>query len=340
MATASSPPSPKNVSPATLLPAAIAAVSEAMRICERISRESAGLDQHLKADDSPVTLADYCSQVLILRAILQVAPYPVVAEEDGEALRDRPELCSRICRWVREIHPEVMPAELPDLLDAGHPPSDFLQRYWTLDPIDGTKGYLRGGQYAVALALVENGRPILGVLGCPRYPITDESQTGALFTGGLDLPAQMRLSAAAPPRPIQVIESRDPLQARLCESVESSHTAHDRSAALISQLGIHPEPLRMDSQAKYAAVARGDAAIYMRLPVQKGYREKIWDHAAGVAVIEAAGGRVSDLNGKPLDFGRGDALEANRGVLASNGALHHAALAAVLANTPPEARWE
>jgi 3'(2'), 5'-bisphosphate nucleotidase len=78
----------------------------------------------------------------------------------------------------------------------------------------------------------------------------------------------------------------------------------------------------------------------MRLPVKRGYREKIWDHAAGVAVIEAAGGRVTDLNGKDLDFGCGEALDANRGVLASNGFLHDAVLAAVIATTPEGSRWE
>ena len=85
----------------------------------------------------------------------------------------------------------------------------------------------------------------------------------------------------------------------------------------------------MDSQAKYAAVARGDASIYLRLPTRKDYQEKIWDHAAGVAVITQAGGRVTDITGSPLDFTRGYTLAVNRGIIATNGAIHDAVVDAV-----------
>jgi 3'(2'), 5'-bisphosphate nucleotidase len=63
------------------------------------------------------------------------------------------------------------------------------------------------------------------------------------------------------------------------------------------------------------------------LPTGKGYVEKIWDHAAGLAVVREAGGRVTDVAGKPLDFTHGARLETNRGVIVTNGALHDAVLA-------------
>ena len=80
----------------------------------------------------------------------------------------------------------------------------------------------------------------------------------------------------------------------------------------------------MDSQAKYGAVARGEADFYIRMPSPKtpDYREKIWDHGAGKIVVEEAGGRVTDIVGKDLDFTRGRKLEDNRGVLVSNGLFH------------------
>jgi 3'(2'), 5'-bisphosphate nucleotidase len=78
----------------------------------------------------------------------------------------------------------------------------------------------------------------------------------------------------------------------------------------------------MDSQCKYAAVARGEADIYLRLPTRKDYQEKIWDHAAGWLVVTEAGGRVTDVGGKPLDFTKGRTLRDNRGVVATNGPLH------------------
>jgi 3'(2'), 5'-bisphosphate nucleotidase len=87
----------------------------------------------------------------------------------------------------------------------------------------------------------------------------------------------------------------------------------------------------MDSQAKYGAVARGDAALYLRLPSEKypNYREKIWDHAAGSLIIEEAGGRVTDMNGQLLDFTSDFKMHHNRGVVASNGTIHESVLEAL-----------
>ncbi|MFW6032399.1 MAG: inositol monophosphatase family protein [Phycisphaeraceae bacterium] len=69
--------------------------------------------------------------------------------------------------------------------------------------------------------------------------------------------------------------------------------------------------------------------MYLRLPTRADYREKIWDHAAGAIVVEEAGGKVTDIEGKPLDFSRGRKLENNRGVIATNGPIHDAVLEAV-----------
>jgi len=73
-------------------------------------------------------------------------------------------------------------------------------------------------------------------------------------------------------------------------------------------------------------VARGEGEIYLRPRSRPDYRENIWDHAAGVVVLEEAGGRVTDLDGRDLDFTRGRKLVDNRGVLATNGHVHEAVL--------------
>ncbi len=90
----------------------------------------------------------------------------------------------------------------------------------------------------------------------------------------------------------------------------------------------------MDSQAKYAVLAAGEGDVLLRLisPSRPDYREKIWDQAAGSIVIEEAGGRITDLDGKPLDFSHGRTLAKNRGILATNGHLHDAVLARLRAN--------
>ncbi len=321
------------------LPFCLSAVWEASRCCEAIADAFEVGDHQTKQDRSPVTIADYASQALIIaRLSAQTPEVGIVAEEGADDLRNDPELVKRIAGFTSQVNPEVNEATLIDLLDLGNHPGGN-GTFWTLDPIDGTKGFLRGGQYAVALALVEHGIPTLGILGCPRYEWAD-SGTGVVFTGGEGIPAQTWLSENATPHGIQTCADVPLEEAKLCESVESAHTAHDKSAALIETLGISKDVLRMDSQAKYAAVAHGAAAVYLRQPVKKGYREKIWDHAAGFAVIEAAGGRVTDLNGKALDFSQGQTLANNRGVLATNGPLHHATLSTVLAQTPDASRWE
>ena len=81
-----------------------------------------------------------------------------------------------------------------EAIDYGARECDFTQRYWTLDPVDGTKGFLRHDQYVVALALIEHGRPVLGVLGCPNLPCdlrSPEQGKGCLLTAVKGLPFQI-----------------------------------------------------------------------------------------------------------------------------------------------------
>jgi 3'(2'), 5'-bisphosphate nucleotidase len=118
---------------------------------------------------------------------------------------------------------------------------------------------------------------------------------------------------------------------RFAESVETAHGDQHLQERIARAVGITRPALRMDSQAKYGLVARGDAALYLRLPSPHApeYRENIWDHAAGTILVEEAGGRVSDMYGQPLDFASGVKMHANRGVVASNGAIHAAVIAAL-----------
>lgn len=92
------------------------------------------------------------------------------------------------------------------------------------------------------------------------------------------------------------------------------------------------QPLRVYSMVKYAAIARGDAEIFMKF-ARSGYKEKIWDHAAGVVIVEEAGGVVTDAGGRPLDFSRGVFLEGlDRGIVACSATLHEKIIGAVYAS--------
>jgi 3'(2'), 5'-bisphosphate nucleotidase len=124
----------------------------------------------------------------------------------------------------------------------------------------------------------------------------------------------------------EVTKTRD---IRFCESVEGAHSHKDRSKLIAEALAVAAPPVSVDSQCKYGLVARGDAELYLRVPRDTKYREKIWDHAAGVLILEEAGGKVTDLDGHPLDFSRGRELTVNRGIVASNGRVHPEVLSAI-----------
>ena len=99
--------------------------------------------------------------------------------------------------------------------------------------------------------------------------------------------------------------------------------------SLPALLGVKTSPIRIDSQCKYGIVARGDASIYLRLPKKSGYEEKVWDHAAGWLIVKEAGGEVTDIHGRPIDFSTGRTLSHNIGLVATNGKLHAQVLSAV-----------
>ena len=308
---------------------AIAAATAAAKVCEQV-RQTMVPEAIEKKDRSPVTVADFGAQAVVCKALLEAFPNdPVVGEEDAGELKT-PEMAERlqqVTRYVRQVAPEATPEAVTQWIDHGN--GDVAARYWTLDPIDGTKGFLRKDQYAVALALVENGEIKVGVLACPA--LTIGNKTGILLVAVRGEGATMQAIAGGSPEPIKVTSSSDAEHFRFVESVESGHGDQRLQSAIAQAAGITTDSMRMDSQAKYAAVASGQAVLYLRLPSPKSpdYREKIWDHAAGVIIVEEAGGRVTDMTGKPLDFSKAAKLVDNRGVIVSNGEIHDSVLSAL-----------
>lgn len=322
------------------LEVALAAVRQASRACRAVQ---SSLDPHTLAKDdrSPVTVADFASQALVARALLEAFPGdPLVGEEDAAALRD-PANAERLRQVHARVSAEVTatPDDVLRWIDRGLT-SEVQPRQWVLDPVDGTKGFLRGEQYAVALALLVGGAVEVAALACPNLPLAAAAALApdpAVPVGTVLFAVRGQgcraapLFEAGPSHPVRVSTRTEPATLRVCESVESAHTAHDRSALLVERLGITAPAVRLDSQAKYGVVARGQADLYLRLPTRPGYHEKVWDHAAGALVVQEAGGTVTDVDGHPLDFGQGRELRANRGVVASHGPCHALVVAALQA---------
>jgi 3'(2'), 5'-bisphosphate nucleotidase len=253
-----------------------------------------------------------------------------VAEEDSAALR-APEARVVLQSVLDVLHPSLPLSEdqVFNAIDRGRGVPG--ERFWTLDPIDGTRGFVRGDQYAVALALIVRGRVEMGLLGCPELSLSDDQAD----TAGSVVVAVRNHGAFRVPLtgdevlPLRVSSVGDPRQARVLRSLAAEHIDVDAFNPIVGMLRVEAAPILMDSQAKHACIAAGRADLLIRIPAAKTYREKIWDQAAGALIIEEAGGRVTDLHGAALDLGTGRALARNEGIIASNGLLHAAVLDAV-----------
>ncbi|XWS44698.1 hypothetical protein CRYUN_Cryun15aG0070200 [Craigia yunnanensis] len=286
------------------LAAAKKAASLAARLCQKVQKVLLQSDVQSKNDRSPVTVADYGSQALVSFVLHQEFPgeFSLVAEEDSKDLRKdgAQEIVERIAKLVNDsltsdgsYSVTLSTEDVLKAIDCGKSEGGSQGRHWVLDPIDGTKGFLRGDQYAIALALLDRGKVVLGVLACPNLPLT--------FISGAD--------RHCPNNEVGCLFFAEVGGGTYMQPLDGSST--------VKKLGVKAPPVRIDSQAKYGALSRGDGAIYLRLP-HKGYREKIWDHAAGYIVVTEAGGVVTDAAGKPLDFSRGKYLDLDTGIIVTN----------------------
>jgi len=314
------------------LNAAFRAVADACTVARQVQQQLDAVRQMIKDDKSPVTVADFAVQAIVSMSLTEaLGSSLIVGEEHAGELRsdDQSALREAVVNAVRSLRPDTSAQQVLDAID--HCDHDATaEGFWTLDPIDGTKGFLRGQQYAIALARIEHGRVVMGVMGCPNLPVSFESPLdmadlqGCIYTARLGGGSWEQAGTAfdGTCRPIKA-SPHDPQQAiRACESVEASHSKQDDSARILHDLGKSGTPARLDSQCKYAVVARSQADAYLRLPTGKNYVEKIWDHAAGMLIAQEAGAVVSDITGAPLDFSRGRRLELNRGVICAAPGLH------------------
>ena len=300
-------------------------LSDVISIAPKIQSELVSLN-FSKDDFSPVGVADFVIQTLVNRQLMKYFPTDtIIAEEDAQTLVNS-NLNESVIKYVRAIVPEATNNDIHTWLDFGR--NTNSKRIWTLDPIDGTKGFLRGGQYAIALALVIEGKVQIGILGCPHWPGSDQSNNefpGSILIAVRGKGAWLSLSTHKFDfKQLHVTDQISLSDLRILRSFEQSHTNVDLINRILKNLNIHSAPILMDSQVKYAVLASGSADLIIRTPPSNkpNYREKIWDIAAGSLIIEEAGGRVSDMNGIPLDFTTGRELNRNVGIIVSNSILH------------------
>jgi 3'(2'), 5'-bisphosphate nucleotidase len=308
--------------------AARAAVTAACIVCRHVR---AGTPAAItKADDSPVTIADFAAQAVVLHVLGERLGHEQVIAEEESALLRQPEafgVLERVLAAVRVAWPDATTDAVLEALDRGRSPSHPGAPCWALDPIDGTKGFLRGGQFAVCLARIEGDEPTLGLLGCPHMPadlgrdLAIADPVGTLLVAGPSGASWEPLSGGER-RPLEGWPG-DRARLVVTRSYESGHSRATDIERVLSLAGHSPtEILAVDSQVKYGLVARGRADVYVRIPEDRSRRDPVWDHAAGAMIARAAGLRVTDVRGQPLGWRKGALLSDNFGILCAPEPLH------------------
>ena len=290
-----------------------------------------------KTGDEPVSVADILSHLIIVHSISNDFGDDGFLSEENQLFGNskfwysevgqHKHLVDIILNCIEKVVPCIGRDALLGLADSS--PSigsvSDKDRLWVVDPIDGTKGYLNGRQFAIAISLLVNDEVVVAGVACPDLNLLgrkDMAKSGLIFSAVKGEGAYIWEMDEARPLPLVVRGEVERNILSYCESIEAPRTAKVLHRQIARKLGVTSEPIEIDSQCKYCLVARGDAALYLRLPRSPGRPEKIWDHSAGSLILEEAGGRVTDVFGSELDFARRPRLTSNVGVIATNGMMH------------------
>lgn len=311
--------------------------SKAVQLCADLTKQ---LQRRLKeesavskADFSPVTIGDFAVQALLTSVIHHEFPNDTfLAEESADELRKNEPLLDQVWRLL-EAHgssftgaspplktPESK-AELMDLIDmGGRNDKTDIGRKWVFDPIDGTATFMKGQQYAINCAFLINGREEIGIIGCPNLStsattthedVTDPDGLGLMIyavRGQGTWKRTMQMSSDLLPATQIPRHGEHASMDGLIWSDCSTYTStilhlHQQVAAKLKTSW--PGVDLYSSLMKYAALGLGHSSTCIRIFKYASWRSNMWDHAGGILIFEEAGGKVTDLEGKSIDFSRG-----------------------------------
>lgn len=225
----------------------VACVEEAAESIMRVYEEDYQIE--IKEDSSPVTTADKLSHQILTTRLPAIYNVPVLSEEGSVSWQERK-------GW---------------------------RRFWLVDPLDGTREFInKNGQFTINVALVEEHKPIFGMLYCPA---TTQCYYGASGSG-----AYKKVNSRW--QPIKVKRTSLADYTVVCSSLHSNK----RTELLLSELGIRSR-ITCGSAIKFTYVAEGKAQLYPRFGPTS-----LWDTAAGQCIVEEAGGQLVDQNLEPLKY--------------------------------------
>lgn len=300
-----------------------------------------------KDDLSPVTLADFAIQALLTSTLHAAFPTDqFVGEETASALRRSPALQARVWAALQTVtdasgvtlpsSPEDMCA-LIDLCGTGHPGRGG--RIWVFDPIDGTENFVQGLVYAVNAALLRDGEQVLSVVACPNmsagvsYPASD----AALDPAGEGFIA---LAVRGHGAHVRRLHGEDVEVTRLPRhavggglrsvSARNSSGLGGVHAEVARRLGVeYPGSVLLPWVIRWVLLALGVGNSTWWVYKSRDRLAKIWDHAGAMLLFEEVGGRVSDVDGRPIDLTADRKMIANYGIVAAPEDLHGNLLATV-----------
>ncbi|CAH0049511.1 unnamed protein product [Clonostachys solani] len=325
-----------------------AAVLRAALLTKKIQEKARGV---AKGDKSPVTEADFAAQALMISALQDAFPKDsFVGEEDSTVLRANEQLLQEVYKHVASApdvaNPETgskfaKPSDHEDMLSlidrGGKGTGGPNGRFWGMDPVDGTKTFLLGHQYAISLALIENGQQVVGVLCCPNLKLrngrvveesVDKDGLGIMLSAVKGKGVSVRYLSRSPelPQATRLERLRGPAELKdlhIVDSRSSTALRHDVVEQLAEKFGAsYPGTEVWSSHVRYATLILGGGDAQVRVPARPGLPVYIWDHAGTQLIFTEAGGKITDLDGKPMDFSAGRELSNNRGMIIAREAVH------------------
>lgn len=333
---------------------ALKIVQVASKLTSKVQVELTSNEILTKTDSSPVTISDLASQYLVLNHLhAQFPDDAFIAEEDTseETVQFLEEVLSLVKKYS-ENSPSI--EHLSKTINLGNSKGSvngINKRHWVLDPIDGTKGFIRGDQFAICLSLLDkDGNVILGVVGCPNLSLSKYYNPSLHGTHKFDYAsldaecgtdgyifyskAEEDFVSFAPSvkfafdnnhfrnpflRSVRASDNNIDLKKLITlEGFEKGHSSHDLQSLIKKKFHIE-NALHLDSQVKYCLLALNLGNLYLRLPTSLEFKEKIWDHAAGNCLLKSLKYNHTDaLDDLNVDFYKGGRFFLTKGVIASN----------------------
>lgn len=309
-----------------------------------------------KDDLSPVTIADFAIQALLTSTLHAHFPGDrFVGEESADQLRANSALLDRVQAALQHIQNQVKdeneslvrfpssPEEMCQMIDwCGTGTPDVGGRVWVFDPIDGTENFVKNLIYAINVGLLEDGRQILSAVGCPNLSMDvkspasdnslDPSGEGSIAFAVRGYGAFIRklpglYQSTAVRRLPRHAEQVTNLRSVTCLNTSGVPAVHESAAR---ELGIeYPGNTLLPWVMRYVLLALDVGNTTFWAYKSRSRLAKIWDHAGAMLLFEEVGGKITDVDGKDINWTAGRQMVANYGIVAAPGNLHGRVLGAV-----------